>query len=162
VKEEMWGFFNPITFFGTSILFFVFSGSLKSKPSVGMYQYLCIALNRIPLEDIFKEIAKFNEVVDNLAILDQLKAAGNTIDITDRDKVVKALKVTKYDLTRALRTERILRENPTFKPEAFHIDITALRALQVTDQVGEYGRLFDDAMKIAMDVQETMRGISSS
>ena len=52
---------------------------------------------------------------------------------TDRDKVVKALEVMKEDLTRALKTEKILRDNPQFKPEYFSIDLTTLRALQVTD-----------------------------
>jgi len=52
---------------------------------------------------------------------------------TNRDKVVKALEVMKEDLTRALKTEKILRDNPQFKPESFSIDLTTLRALQVTD-----------------------------
>ena len=81
---------------------------------------------------------------------------------TDRDKVVKALEVMKEDLTRPLKTEKILRDNPQFKPESFSIDLTTLRALQVSDQASEYGKLFDDAMKVAMDVQETIKGSTSS
>ena len=63
------------------------------------------------LKNIFKEVAKFNAVVENLEILEKLKKAGNKVDVSDRDKVIKALELMKEDLIRALKTEKILREN---------------------------------------------------
>jgi hypothetical protein len=123
---------------------------------------LIVLQQSLLLKNIFTEVAKFNEVVDNLEILEKLRNAGNKIDITDRNKVIKALELMKEDLKRALKTERILRENPQFKPESFSVDLTTLRALQVSEQGSEYGKVFADAMKVAIGVQETMRDLTSS
>ena len=103
------------------------------------------------------DISKHNKLVADLDVLDQLQSVGNPVSVTDRKQVIKALQITKQDLIRALKTERILRDNPQFRPEYFSGDLTALKALEISDRVTEYGRLVNDALQIGVSVQEKMK-----
>jgi hypothetical protein len=79
--------------------------------------------------------------------------------LQSREQVISALSMNKDSLVRAVKTERILRENPQFRPEQFNIDLTALRALQISEQAGEYGQLLSEALNIAVNVQKEMNQI---
>ena len=108
------------------------------------------------------EVVKHNQIIINLDILDQLEVAGNNIQLNEREQVLQALKINKENLVRALKTDRILRENPKFKPEQFNvIDLSGLRALQTTDKATEYSRFLDEALQIGVSVQTEMRGIEN-
>jgi hypothetical protein len=89
-----------------------------------------------------------------------LEAVGTTVrSLSDRQKVIEALTLTKEDLVRALRAERILRENKSFlvgNPELLVTNLRTLQSLQVNDQASEYGRLLNEALQIAVGVQEEM------
>jgi len=108
---------------------------------------------------LLSEVAKYNKVVNDIHVFDQLAAAGNPVSFNDRHGVIQALIIARRDLVRALKTERILRENPSFNPERFEIDLNAWQALQVGEQASEYGKLFDATMQIAIDVQRSMRQV---
>jgi hypothetical protein len=79
--------------------------------------------------------------------------------LQSREQVISALSMNKDSLVRAVKTERILRENPQFRPEEFNVDLTALRALQISEQAGEYGQLLSEALNIAVNVQKEMNQI---
>ena len=64
--------------------------------------------------------------------------------------------MTRNDIVRALKTERILREHPEFHPDRFDIDLNAFEAIQMGDLAQEYGRIFDTTLQIAIDVQKAM------
>jgi len=113
--------------------------------------------NPISLVNLHQEVYGFNKVIKDINIIDELEAVGNSVSVSDRIKVIEALSLTSKDLVPALKTERILRENKDFNPELFAVDLTALRALQVSEQASEYGRLFNETLQIAVDVQEEMR-----
>lgn len=106
---------------------------------------------------LLAEVKNYNTIVNNIRVLDQLRAVGNPVKLTDRDKVVKALIINRRDLVRALNTERILRENPDFNPEQFDVDLTALQALQVNEKSSEYSELLDTALKVGVRLQEEMK-----
>jgi hypothetical protein len=106
---------------------------------------------------LLKEVKNYNTIVNNIKVLDQLRAVGNPVQLTDRDKVIKALIINRRDLVRALNTERILRENPDFNPEQFKADLTALQALQVTEKSSEYSELLDIALNVGMRLQAEMQ-----
>jgi hypothetical protein len=92
---------------------------------------------------LVKEVDRYNAVIKAVNINDQLEEA---------------------DLVRALKTERILRENKKFiakNPQLFTTNLTALTALQVSDQASEYGRVLDQALQIAVGVQEEMRKLQN-
>ena len=54
-------------------------------------------------------LAIAKNILVNLA--DQLVEAGNPIKLNDRGTVIDALRITRAGLVRALKTEKILREN---------------------------------------------------
>jgi hypothetical protein len=114
---------------------------------------------------LVKEVDRYNEVIKAVDINDQLEEAGNQgVGLSDREKVIQALDVMKADLVRALKTERILRENKKFiakNPQLFTTNLTVLTALQVSDQASEYGRVLDQALQIAVGVQEEMRKLQN-
>ena len=114
---------------------------------------------------LVKEVDRYNAVIRAVDISDQLEEAGNSgVGLSDREKVIQALGVMKTDLERALKTERILRENKTFiakHPQLFTTNLMALSALQLSDQASEYGRVVDQALQVAVGVQEEMRKLQN-
>jgi len=105
---------------------------------------------------LFTEVDKCNKVVRDIDVFDQLKEAGNTIKLESREAAIAALRMTRNDIVRALKTERILREHPDFHPDRFDIDLNAFESMQVGERAKEYGRIFDATLQIAIDVQKTM------
>ncbi len=118
-----------------------------------------------PLRNLLEDVKQFNLVVRAIYINDQLEEAGNaSVAIKDRDRVLEALWLAREDLTRALKTERILRENKEFIANnsfLFDNNISALTSLQVNDQASEHGRLLNEALQIALSTQEEVRRLQS-
>jgi hypothetical protein len=114
---------------------------------------------------LVKEVDRYSAVIKAVDINDQLEEAGNPgVGLSDREKVIQALGIMKADLVRALKTERILRENKKFiakHPQLFTTNLTALTALQLSDRASEYGRVLDQALQIAVGVQEEMRKLQN-
>lgn len=117
------------------------------------------------LDILLKDVERYNSVIKAIDINDQIEDAGNAgVSIKEREKVIAALKLTKADLIRALRTERILRENKNFilsNTELFTNNLATLTAMQVTEQATEHGRLLNEALQIALDVQYEMKTLQS-
>lgn len=65
--------------------------------------------NNKTLMKLKDEMTIYNNLIKNIDILDQLESAGNPISLADREKVIEALKITRENLVRAFKTERILR-----------------------------------------------------
>jgi hypothetical protein len=110
---------------------------------------------------LFEDVTRYNSVIKAIEINDQIEAVGNPgVSLKNREQVIHALRLTREDIIRALKTERILRENESFiklNSQLFESNLTALTALQVSDQASEHGRLLNEALQIVVDVQEEMR-----
>jgi hypothetical protein len=117
------------------------------------------------LQILLKEVNRYNTVIRVIDINDQIEEAGNPeVVIKEREGVIEALKLTKADLVRALKTERILRENKSFiltNTELFVNNLATLTAMQVTEQATEHGRLLNEALQIALDVQHEMKRLQT-
>lgn len=117
------------------------------------------------LKILLNDVDRYNAVIKAIDINDQIEAAGNPgVSLKERNKVLEALKLTRNDLVRALKTERILRENKKFivsKSELFINNLATLTAMQVSEQATEHGRLLNEALQIALDVQQEMRSLQS-
>jgi hypothetical protein len=104
-------------------------------------------------------------VIQAININDKIEAVGNPgVALTNREQVIQALRLTRDDIIRALKTERILRENDKFikcNSELFDNNLMALTALQVSDQATEHGRLLNEALQIVVDVQQEMRALQN-
>jgi hypothetical protein len=117
------------------------------------------------LKILLNDVERYNAVIKAIDINDQIEAAGNSgVSLNERKKVIEALKLTRNDLIRALKTERILRENKNFivsKLELFADNLAILTAMQVSEQASEHGRLLNEALQIALDVQQEMKSLQS-
>jgi hypothetical protein len=108
------------------------------------------------------EVDKCNKTIHDIDVFDQLQDAGNPIKLESRESAVAALRMTRNDIVRALKTERILREHPDFHPDRFDIDLNAFEAIQINNRAKEYGRIFDTTLQIAIDVQKAMTELQES
>ncbi|MBH8560973.1 hypothetical protein I8748_02065 [Nostoc sp. CENA67] len=117
------------------------------------------------LQILLQDVDRYNAVIKAIDINDQIEEAGNPeVRIQKREKVIEALQLTRSDLVRALKTERILRENKSFilrNTELFVNNLATLTAMQVTEQATEHGRLLNEAFQIALDVQSEMKKLQS-
>jgi hypothetical protein len=118
------------------------------------------------LRILLNDVARYNAVIKAIEINDQIEAAGNPeVSIEQRDKIIAALKLTRSDLIRALKTERVLRENKHFilqNADLFINNLATLAAMQVTEQATEHGKLLNEALQIALDVQHEMKRLQSN
>ncbi|CAO5057746.1 SMODS and SLOG-associating 2TM effector domain-containing protein [Microcystis aeruginosa] len=108
-----------------------------------------------------KEINQYYQLILNINTLDKLEAVGNPVKLSEREKVLEALRINRENLVRVLQTERILIENTQFRPEQFNIDLSGLRCLQATEKATEYGRFLDEALQIGVSVQTEMRKLEN-
>lgn len=117
------------------------------------------------LQTLLNEVKRYNIVIRVIDINDQIEEAGNPeVIIKERERAIEALKLTKADLVRALKTERILRENKNFilsNTELFVNNLATLTAMQVTEEATEHGRLLNEALQIALDVQHEMKRLQT-
>ncbi|GBE93937.1 hypothetical protein [Nostoc cycadae] len=117
------------------------------------------------LEILLEDVDRYNAVIKAIDINDQIEAAGNPeVSIQKREKVIAALQLTRADLVRALKTERILRENQNFiisNTELFANNLATLTTMQVTEKATEHGKLLNEALQIALDVQYEMKRLQS-
>ncbi|MBD2244764.1 hypothetical protein [Nostoc sp. FACHB-888] len=117
------------------------------------------------LQILLSDVERYNTVIRAIDINDQIEEAGNPeVLIKERASVIEALKLTKSDLVRALKTERILRENKSFilsNTELFVNNLATLTAMQVNEQATEHGRLLNEALQIALDVQHEMKRLQT-
>lgn len=114
------------------------------------------------LVSLLEDVDQYHAVIKAIDLNDQLEEAGTPgTSLSDREKVIQGLQLTREDLVRALKIERILRENKALiatKPDLFANNLTALQAMQFSsNQANEYGRLLNDALQIAVGVQEEIR-----
>lgn len=117
------------------------------------------------LQILLSDVERYNAMIKAIDINDQIEDAGNPeVRIKSRERVIEALKLTRTDLIRALKTEKILRENKSFilkNTELFTNNLATLAAMQVTEQATEHGRLLNEALQIAIDVQHEMKRLQN-
>ncbi|MEG4231251.1 hypothetical protein QUA40_03895 [Microcoleus sp. Pol11C3] len=113
------------------------------------------------LINLFDDVDRYNGIIKAIEINDKIEDAGNAeVKIGDRAKVIQALQLIRDDLVRALKTERILRENKKFvatNSELFANNLRNLNALQISDRASEQGRLLNEALQVAVGVQAEMK-----
>ena len=110
---------------------------------------------------LLKDVKKFNLLIQAIHVNDQLEQAGNlNVKLKERARVIKALRLTRQDLCRALTTEKIFRENKKIiahSPSLFENNLLALSTLQLDDKAGEHGYLLNEAMQISLSTQEELK-----
>jgi hypothetical protein len=110
---------------------------------------------------ILEEIDKYNLFIKAIDINEQLLAAGNRdLLLSNKEKIIETLEITRENLICALKTEKILRENKVFierNKDLLATNLTALQALQISQDAKEYNRLLNQSLDIAQNIQEEMK-----
>ncbi len=113
------------------------------------------------LAKLLDEVDEYHKLIEAIDINDQLASSGNLqSNLEDREKVIAALKLIREDLVRALKTERILRDNKKLiaqKHELLIDNLSNLQALQASSEASEYAQLLNQSLQIALDVQDQIR-----
>ncbi len=159
LQVPSWFLFLKVCFVGGGITQLILYMIWKKRVSI-LKENLTYSLNTL-----LHEVDRFNAVIRAIDINDKIEAAGNTgVGIKERRRVIEALEYTRSDLVRALKTEKILRENKKFivnNSELLANNLATLTQMQVTEQASEHGRLLNEALEIAMDVQQEMKRLQS-
>ena len=117
------------------------------------------------LRILLNDVERYNSVIKAIDINDQIEDVGNLgVGIQEREKVLAALELTRNDLIRALKTERILRENKHFmitNSDLFTNNLAALASMQVSEEATKHGRILNEALQISLDVQQEMKRLQS-
>lgn len=117
------------------------------------------------LAKIFDDVTRYNSLIKAIDINDQIEAAGNPdVSLKNRAQVIEVLHLVREDIIRALKTERIFRENKNFiqlNSQLFESNLMTLTALQVNDQASEHGQLLNEALQIVVNVQDEMRKLQN-
>jgi hypothetical protein len=114
---------------------------------------------------LLDEVDRYHTIVKAVDINDELTTFGNSQVASDRVKVVEALKLIREDLVRALKTERVLRDNKKLlanNQELLTNNLANLQALQVNNQASEYARLLNQSLQIAVDVHAELKKLQSN
>jgi hypothetical protein len=114
---------------------------------------------------LLDEVDRYHTIVKAVDINDELTAFGSSQMVDERVKVVEALKLIREDLVRALKTERLLRDNKKLlanNQELLTNNLANLQALQVNNQASEYARLLNQSLQIAVDVHAELKKIQSN
>lgn len=112
----------------------------------------------ITLVNLLTDVKNHNQVIYRIQVLDELSSVGNKVSLDDRKTVLEALKITKNNLIQALKTDKILRQNPGFKPDRFAVDLASMRSLHIQEQSSEYGKLLNEALQIGVSLQDELEG----
>ncbi len=154
-----WLLFIKFCFIGGGITQLLLYLTWKKRVSI-VKEKLTYSLNTL-----LHEVERFNAVVKAIDINDRIEEAGNPeVSIRERRQVIEALKYTRADLVRALKTEKILRENKKFivnNSELLANNLANLTQMQVTQRASEHSRLLNEALEIALDVQQEMKRLQS-
>mgnify|MGYP006422265119 CR=1 FL=1 len=112
----------------------------------------------ITLVNLLTDVKNHNQVIYRIQVLDELSSVGNKVSLDDRQTVLDALNITKNNIIQALKTDKILRQNPGFKPDRFAVDLASMRSLQVQEKSSEYGSLLNEALQIGISLQDELEG----
>lgn len=114
---------------------------------------------------LLDEVDRYHTIVKAVDINDELTKFGTSQAASEREKVIEALQLIREDLVRALKTERVLRDNKKLlanNQELLTNNLVNLQALQVNNQASEYARLLNQSLQIAVDVQAELKKIQSN
>jgi hypothetical protein len=109
------------------------------------------------LTKLLDAVDQYHALIVAMDVNDQLAVSGELDDsLNDRDQVITALQFLREDLVRALKSDRLLRDNKTLlanNQELSVNNLTNIQALQTSTQASEYNLILNQALQIALDVQ---------
>jgi hypothetical protein len=114
-------------------------------------------LKPTPLGILLDEVDKYNRVLEEVAFVDQLEEAGNPVSIQNRGQIIETLQGIRAELIRALKTEKLFRENPHFTMQDFALDLFSWQRLELDEHAQKYEQFVNEALEIGIRVREDMK-----
>ncbi|HIK05779.1 MAG TPA: hypothetical protein IGS40_13885 [Trichormus sp. M33_DOE_039] len=118
------------------------------------------------LTQLFDAVDQYHALIVAVDVNDQLAVSEELDDsLNDRDKVITALQLLRQDLVRAVKSDRLLRDNKRLLADHQDLsvnNITSIQTLQANSQASEYTLLLNQVLQIALDVQAQVRKLQSS
>ncbi|HEY9852774.1 MAG TPA: hypothetical protein V6D28_25095 [Leptolyngbyaceae cyanobacterium] len=111
--------------------------------------------------NLVKEVNNFNLLVEDLRLNEkpEEEMKKKSTLLMDREKVVEAIELAKYDLVRALILEKKFREDKSFvdaENELLASNLSTLQQLRVIDTSSEYELFLGQIVELAVRVQAEM------
>ncbi|MGJ5675624.1 MAG: hypothetical protein ACR9NN_18740 [Nostochopsis sp.] len=115
---------------------------------------------------LLNDVDKYHAGVQAVDNLDQQPISENSENNShDREIIIAALQLVREDLVRALKIERVSRDNKKLlndQQELFVNNLANLQALQVSSLAGEYAQILNQLLQIDLDVQSQIRKFKQS
>lgn len=113
---------------------------------------------------LVKQAENYNQVVGDMRAIDNREDENKqNLNLRDRQKIVEAMELARYDLVRAFTIERKFRKNKDYvdtEDELSISNVATLLQLRVSDPNSEYARLLNETLQVAVRTQEEMRKLS--
>ncbi|MEW6491957.1 MAG: hypothetical protein AB1589_05325 [Cyanobacteriota bacterium] len=120
----------------------------------------------IHLRPLFEDFERYNQVIQAIHVKDQLEEVESRVSNKDeREALLQALLIMKQDLIRALKIEKILRENRKIvdlNPEVFESSFTAFQVEKIQNKGNEYSQLISETLNIGVHVRSEMNKMIDS
>jgi hypothetical protein len=147
-----------------TVAFLIVMGSISLLLFAGWNLYLWQQGQQLKtLAHLLDQVDKHNDMIQAVQVLDELGIVPNsTVNLLDREEVLKALTATRESLMNALMTEKILRKHQHFiarRQELFttiETNLATLQTLQIDAQANEYSQLLNEAMQIGLSIRQEM------
>jgi hypothetical protein len=111
---------------------------------------------------LLDEIDRYHEVLEAIAVVNQLAVAQGKAPPTEHHEAAVTLQLTRDCLITGLKTERILREqnNWMVQDRATHLEqsLALLKTLELQTQADEYAGILQQSVAIAERVQQELYG----
>jgi len=114
---------------------------------------------------LLRQVDQYNRVVNSLAMLNQLSQTERNYqenNSSEAEKVLRALQITKNSLLQAIKIEIIrTKQGVMARPDELIVtlehNLTSLVAGELDPPTDQYGYLLDEALQIAISVEQQMR-----
>jgi hypothetical protein len=148
--------------------------TIGSYPQLGILLMIIVPLGVVVARSLWRklifsreltmlldQVDQYHTVIQAIDIHDQMATTGSShSNRQDRETVITALQFIREDLVRALKSERILRDNKKSladNPELLINNLASLQSLQVSDPASDYTQLLNQSLQIGLDVQAQMQ-----
>lgn len=121
------------------------------------------------LSHLLDEVDRFNEMIQAVEILDELRQADQSsrrLALDNPDEVIEALYLTRESLVCGLMSDKIMRKHQRFiarRHELFasiETNLSSLQTLQASDMAGDYAQLLNEALHVGASVHQEIRHLN--
>lgn len=144
--------------FKKGIVGFLFCGLLIAT---SVYALMFSQQEAKELAGLLDEVNGYNKLVKHIDLLHQLGDIGNDVKLKDHKSVLAALSTTEQNLKKAIKTERIFRENPELDPDKLdeQLGLVSIATIELDEKTGELAEALNSTIRIQRKVQERMSNL---